>query len=75
MTALRTAAVPNGDLCICKDRPKSQCPGEWEPGCDLGANEKFAAVAPQGEPVAQVDADVHGGKKRVIFHSNSLTKM
>jgi hypothetical protein len=28
-------------LCMCKDRPLSDCPGEWEPGCDLGANEKY----------------------------------
>lgn len=33
-------------LCACKDRPASQCPGEWEPGCDLGANERFACGAP-----------------------------
>jgi len=29
-------------LCMCKDRPADKCPGEWEPGCDLGANEKLA---------------------------------
>lgn len=29
-------------LCMCKDRPLSKCPGEWEPGCDLGNNAKFA---------------------------------
>jgi hypothetical protein len=28
--------------CVCKDRPELQCPGQWEPGCDLGNNEKFA---------------------------------
>ena len=31
--------------CPCGDRPADQCPGEWEPGCDLGANEKHAKVA------------------------------
>lgn len=31
-------------LCMCKDRPLSECPGEWEPGCDLGNNEKFVRV-------------------------------
>jgi hypothetical protein len=31
-------------LCMCKDRPASECLGEWEPGCDLGANEKFVRV-------------------------------
>lgn len=25
-------------LCMCKDRAASACPGEWEPGCDLGNN-------------------------------------
>jgi hypothetical protein len=24
--------------CMCKDRALSACPGEWEPGCDLGNN-------------------------------------
>jgi hypothetical protein len=33
-------------MCACKDRLLSKCPGEWEPGCDLGANEKHAQVAP-----------------------------
>ena len=28
-------------LCPCEDRPADECPGEWEQGCDLGANEKF----------------------------------
>ena len=31
-------------LCMCKDRTLADCPGEWEPGCDLGANEKFVRV-------------------------------
>lgn len=31
-------------LCPCKDRAAHLCPGEWEPGCDLGANEKFVRV-------------------------------
>ena len=29
-------------LCSCKDRPATKCPGEWEPGCDLGNNPKHA---------------------------------
>ena len=33
---------------MCKDRPASECPGKWEQGCDLGANEKYAAVARSG---------------------------
>lgn len=29
--------------CSCGDRYVHQCPGEWEQGCDLGANEKYVA--------------------------------
>lgn len=28
--------------CKCGDRALADCPGEWEPGCDLGNNEKYA---------------------------------
>lgn len=31
-------------FCACKDRFKHQCPGEWEQGCDLGANERYVVV-------------------------------
>ena len=34
-------------LCMCKDRPLSKCPGEWEPGCGLWANEKYAIPSPR----------------------------
>lgn len=40
ITALRAALAEQ--KCPCGDRPADQCPGEWEPGCDLGANEKYA---------------------------------
>jgi hypothetical protein len=30
------------EQCACGDRPKENCPGEWEPGCDLGNNPKYA---------------------------------
>lgn len=30
--------------CKCGARQWHECPGEWEPGCDLGANEAHAAV-------------------------------
>ena len=30
--------------CKCGDRGLSDCPGEWEPGCDLGNNERYAKV-------------------------------
>ena len=33
-----------GPYCMCKDRALSECPGEWEPGCDLGANPAHARV-------------------------------
>lgn len=33
-------------LCSCGDWYKHQCPGEWEPGCDLGANEAHVVSAP-----------------------------
>lgn len=33
------------ELCHCKDRLISECPGEWEPGCDLGNNEKYCKAA------------------------------
>lgn len=32
-------------LCMCKDRPLDKCPGEWEPGCDLGNNEKYVRTS------------------------------
>lgn len=41
---------------MCKDRPKSECPGEWEPGCDLGANEKFVRKQEQPEPGVLTEA-------------------
>ncbi|MGL4650619.1 MAG: hypothetical protein ACRC1H_14520 [Caldilineaceae bacterium] len=40
--------------CACKARPATACPGEWEQGCDLGANPAFVKVAdPQPAPVAE----------------------
>jgi hypothetical protein len=45
---VRAAAASDEPKCSCGDRAKSLCPGEWEPGCDLGANEKFARLR-QGE--------------------------
>jgi hypothetical protein len=62
ITALRAALA---GPCPCGDRPADQCPGEWEPGCDLGNNPKYAKRAEpkgggnlppplQAEPVAAV---------------------
>lgn len=31
--------------CPCGDRAAALCPGQWEPGCDLGANEKYVRVS------------------------------
>ena len=48
--ALAQPPAPTAQQCPCKDRPADQCPGEWEPGCDLGAN---PAHALGGRPVQQ----------------------
>lgn len=54
MNSTNTPAV-----CACKDRPLAECPGEWEPGCDLGNNPKYVrryvgpaagAIGAVGEP-------------------------
>lgn len=50
--AFRAPAPAPVAQCACKDRPADQCPGEWEPGCDMGANELHAAPAPT--PVARL---------------------
>jgi hypothetical protein len=36
------AALEQPEQCSCGDRLKDQCPGEWEPGCDLGNNPQYA---------------------------------
>jgi hypothetical protein len=36
------AVVLGSTRCICGEMPKYKCPGEWEPGCDLGNNPKYA---------------------------------
>lgn len=38
-------AAQQEPLCMCKDRALSACPGEWEPGCDLGNNPAHARPA------------------------------
>jgi hypothetical protein len=45
--ALRAALE---EPCPCGDRPAAQCPGEWEPGCDLGNNPKYARRVNLAEP-------------------------
>ena len=34
-------------FCPCGDRALKDCPGEWESGCDLGANEMYVGVTDQ----------------------------
>ena len=39
---LAAQAAPTEETrCACNDRPATGCPGEWEPGCDLGNNPKY----------------------------------
>jgi ribA/ribD-fused uncharacterized protein len=62
--SLTTApAEPAEPLCACKDRPASQCPGQWEPGCDLGNNPAHVRVidapAEPAEPVAWLHDSGH----------------
>lgn len=48
--------------CSCGDCPAADCPGEWEPGCDLGANPAHVvAVQPaaSSQPVAWIEGP-HG---------------
>lgn len=42
--------------CHCGDRAASECPGEWEQGCDLGANESHVRVAPKESADALTEA-------------------
>ena len=50
MTLAEAPAPAPVAQCACKDRPADKCPGQWEPGCDLGASEAHAKTAPA--PVA-----------------------
>jgi hypothetical protein len=54
-------AVGAPALCMCKDRLKTECPGEWEPGCDLGNNPKFvkAYVPRTPQPAGPEDMAVY----------------
>jgi len=40
------AAEKEAQQCSCKDRAATACPGQFEPGCDLGNNEKHVRVHP-----------------------------
>ena len=41
----RTVRQSTETRCGCGYLPVSECPGEWEPGCDLGSNEDYAVVS------------------------------
>lgn len=59
--ALRAALA---EPCPCGDRPAAQCPGEWEPNCDLGNNPAYARrveIQRPAEPVGVVTSMVKGG--------------
>ena len=61
--SLRAALA--AEPCACKDRPATECPGEWEPGCDLGNNPKFVRVAKEpslSQKLAAVTCDECGAK-------------
>jgi hypothetical protein len=47
----RLAAL--AEPCPCGDRSAAECPGEWEPGCDLGNNPKYAKRVNLAEPVQE----------------------
>lgn len=56
---LDAAPQQTAPQCACTYRPASHCPGEWEPGCDLGNNPAHARVAQQAAPVRLAEA-AHG---------------
>lgn len=54
-------------LCMCKDRPLAECPGEWEPGCDLGNNPKFVKAY---VPAAPDPANSYARGLAVALHAS-----
>jgi hypothetical protein len=59
------AALEQTERCSCGDRPKGKCPGEWEPGCDMGNNPKYARRVPlEQEPVYWEYKHVDDGLER-----------
>jgi hypothetical protein len=45
---------------MCKDRAAKDCPGEWEPGCDLGNNPAHVRRAALDE-MQDTDRKLFGG--------------
>ena len=68
ITALRAALA---EPCPCGDRSAAECPGEWEPGCDLGNNPKYAKrvnlAEPDTDPVAWLWQHRETGRTRVLM--------
>lgn len=70
----RVRLVVEADACPCGDRTANACPGQWEPGCDLGANEAHAVPAPaeaeqalraalMQNPIRFIVCDICGNKR------------
>ena len=63
-------------LCMCKDRALSACPGEWEPGCDLGNNPAHVRVyQPQHEGLGPLpEDDLRAGSFLILSRLQSGTE-
>jgi hypothetical protein len=69
--ALRAAL----EQCSCGDRHKDKCPGEWEPGCDLGNNPDYAKrveLQRPAEVVAWIDNTGH--PKHRLYRQSATEK-
>ena len=59
---------PTETLCMCKDRAAKDCPGNWQPGCDLGANaahvEVFAQTPEEREELDKILGLYHSDGKQ-----------
>jgi hypothetical protein len=72
MTLLRKA-LEQPEQCSCGDRLKDQCPGEWEPGCDLGNNPKYARRVPlKQEPVAWIEHGLVEAPDGLVWEKRSV---
>lgn len=49
-------AGPAEARCMCNDRALSACPGQWEPGCDLGNNPAHVRRSKREHPVCMLTA-------------------
>ena len=63
------------EQCSCGDRHKDKCPGEWEPGCDLGNNPDYAKRVELRRPadvVAWIDNTGH--PKHRLYRQSATEK-